>query len=288
MAVRFRVSDTSPHLSAWDRVQLARHPNRPFTLDYVRLLFEDFIELRGDRLFRDDRALVGGLARFDGRTVVVIGHQKGRTAVENAERNFGMPQPEGYRKALRLMKLAEKFHAPVVSFIDTPGASPDKDAEERGQARAIADNLIAMSGLHTPIVGVVIGEGGSGGALAIGVVDRLLMLEHAYFSVVSPEGCASILWRDPKFAPQAAEAMRITADELKALGLVDEIVPEPAGGAHTDPRAAALALAEPLRRALAELRATPPAALVDARYHRYRAMGVVLHASPPVAPTGRA
>lgn len=267
-------------LRAWDHVQLARHSARPYTLDYVKHCFRDFVELRGDRLFRDDRAIVGGLAKRGERTVVVLGHQKGRTAAENAERNFGMPQPEGFRKALRLMKLGEKFGFPVITFIDTPGASPDKEAEERGQAQAIADNLLAMARLRVPLLGVVIGEGNSGGALAIGVVDRLLMLEHAYFSVVSPEGCASILWRDPKYAPEAAEAMRITARDLLALRLIDEIIPEPGGGAHTDPAAAAHAVGQAIDRHLAELATLPTEALLAARYQRYRAFGAVLDSAP--------
>ncbi|MCS6803332.1 MAG: acetyl-CoA carboxylase carboxyltransferase subunit alpha [Chloroflexota bacterium] len=274
-SARPRTAKNAP-LTAWDHVQLARHPARPYTLDYVKYCFRDFVELRGDRLFRDDRAIVGGLAKRGERTVVVIGHQKGRTAAENVERNFGMPQPEGFRKALRLMRLGEKFGVPVITFIDTPGASPDKEAEERGQAKAIADNLLAMASLRVPLIGVVIGEGNSGGALAIGLVDRLLMLEHAYFSVVSPEGCASILWRDPKYAPDAAEAMRITARDLLDLGLIDEVIPEPGNGAHADPAAAARAVGQALDRHLAELTARPIEALLEARYARYRAFGVVL------------
>lgn len=270
-------------LSAWDHVQLARHPARPYTLDYVKAIFRDFVELRGDRLFRDDRSLVGGLAKLGDRTVVVLGHQKGRSAVENAERNFGMPQPEGFRKALRLMRLAEKFHFPVVTFIDTPGASPDKEAEERGQAKAIADNLLAMAGLSVPIVGVIIGEGNSGGALAIGLVDRLLMLEHAYFSVVSPEGCASILWRDPKHAPEAAEAMRITARDLLQMRLVDEVIGEPRGGAHSDPAAATQAAGAAIARQLDELSNRPVGALLAGRYDRYRALGALIDPKPATA-----
>jgi acetyl-CoA carboxylase carboxyl transferase subunit alpha len=245
------------------------------------MVFRDFVELRGDRLFRDDRALVGGVARFGTRTVMVIGHQKGRTAAENAERNFGMPQPEGFRKALRLMKLAEKFAFPVVTLIDTPGASPDKEAEERGQAKAIADNLLAMAALRVPLVGIIIGEGNSGGALAIGLVDRLLMLEHAYFSVVSPEGCASILWRDPKHAPEAAAAMRITAEELRALGLIDAVIPEPPGGAQNDPASAAQSLATALERQLAELERLSLEQLIEQRYARYRAFGAFSEPAPP-------
>lgn len=267
-------------LTAWDQVQLARHPDRPHTLDFVAALFGQFVELRGDRQFRDDRALVGGLARWNGRTVMVIGTQKGRGVNENVERNFGLPQPEGYRKALRLMRLAEKFGFPVITFIDTPGASPDKGAEERGQAQALADNLLAMAGLKVPIIGVIIGEGNSGGALAIGLVDRLLMLEHSYFSVVTPEGCASILWRDPKFAPQAAEAMKITASDLTALGLIDEIIPEPEGGAHLDAAAAYELLREPLARHLAEVAHFDVQELLDRRYDRYRAMGSVAERLP--------
>src|SRR5262245_48530666 len=220
------------NLSAWQRAQLARHPRRPHTLDFVERLTEDFIELHGDRVFGDDKAIVGGLARFEGESVVVVGHQKGRDTRENIARNFGMPHPEGYRKAARLMDLAARFEKPIITFIDTPGAYPGLGAEERGQAEAIAHNLRQMAGLPTPIVCVVTGEGGSGGALAIGVGDRVLMLEYAIYSVISPEGCAAILWGDANKAREAAELMRVTAPDLLRLGVIDGIVPEPVGGAH--------------------------------------------------------
>src|SRR5438309_4445912 len=219
-------------LSAWQRTQVARHLQRPSTLDYIGRLCDSFIELHGDRAFADDHAIVGGLARFNGRPVIVIGHQKGKTLKERMYRNFGMPNPEGYRKALRLMRLAEKFGRPVLTFIDTPGAYPGIGAEERGQAEAIGRNLLVMASLQVPIVTVVIGEGGSGGALAIGVADRLLMLQHAVYSVISPEGCAAILWDDPKKTPDAAEALKMTAEDLLRLGVIDEILPEPPGAAH--------------------------------------------------------
>src|SRR5574341_1041415 len=238
---------TYASLTAWQRTQLARHPKRPHTRDFIRLLFEDFVELHGDRVYGDDAAVVGGLAQFDGQGVVVIGHQKGRDTRENIARNFGMPHPEGYRKALRLMKLGAKFRKPIITFIDTPGAYPGLGAEERGQAEAIARNLREMSGLGTPIVCVVTGEGGSGGALAIGVANRILMLEHAIYSVISPEGCAAILWGEARKAPEAAELMRITAPDLLRLGVIDGIVPEPIGGAHRNWEEAAEHLRGPLR-----------------------------------------
>lgn len=272
-------------LSAWQRVQLARHPERPLTLDYIKLCLTDFVELRGDRLFHDDHAIVAGLARLDGQTVAVVGHQKGRNTAENVDRNFGAPQPDGFRKALRVMRLAEKFSYPVISFIDTPGAAPDRQAEERGQAKAIADNLLAMAGLRVPLIGVVIGEGNSGGALAIGLVDKLLMMEHAYFSVVSPEGCASILWRDPKFAPQAAEAMRITATELKQLGVIDEVIYEPAGGAHTDHLSAARAVKTAILESLSMLSRLSVDELLDRRFDRYREIGSVVEPGAVFAAT---
>ncbi|TAK33834.1 MAG: acetyl-CoA carboxylase carboxyltransferase subunit alpha [Chloroflexota bacterium] len=261
---------------AWRSVELARHPERPLTLDYIRLILSDFVELHGDRRYSDDAALVGGLARFGNRTVVVIGHQKGRDTQENVRRNFGMPHPEGFRKAARLMAHAEKFGFPIISFIDTPGASPDMEAEERGQAQAIAENLLLMAQLRVPIIGCVIGEGNSGGALAIGVADRLLMLEHAYFSVVSPEGCASILWRDTAFAPQAAQAMRITAGDLLELRVVDEVIAEPTGGAHLSPETTAAALKEALSRHLTELTQLDADGLIAARHEKYRQLGTVL------------
>jgi acetyl-CoA carboxylase carboxyl transferase subunit alpha len=260
-------------LSAWDRVQLARHAQRPHTLDYIRGLCEDFAELHGDRRFGDDPALVGGLATFDGRTVVVLGHQKGRNTRENLDRNFGMPKPEGYRKALRLFAYAERFGMPLLCFIDTPAADPGKESEERGQANAIAECILRMAGLRTPIVACVIGEGGSGGALAVSVADRILMMENAVYSVVSPEGCASILWRDAAKAPEAARAMRITAADLAGFGIADELIPEPEGGAHLDPEAAIAAAGAAIRRHLHELLALDIEALLAHRYGKYRAIG---------------
>jgi acetyl-CoA carboxylase carboxyl transferase subunit beta len=257
----------------WQTVQLARHPERPYTLDYVRHLFAAFVELHGDRRYSDDAAIVGGLARLGKRTVMVIGHQKGRSTKENVERHFGMAHPEGYRKALRLMAHAEKFGFPVITFIDTPGASPDMAAEERGQALAIAENLLAMAGLRVPLVAVIIGEGGSGGALALGVADRVLMLENAIYSVASPEACASILWRDPSYAPEAATAMKVTAQELYSLGLVDEVVPEPSGGAQANPAQAAQEVGAALARALDALTKLAPAQLRAERYAKYRRIG---------------
>jgi acetyl-CoA carboxylase carboxyl transferase subunit alpha len=261
-------------LTAWQRVQLARHPRRPYTLDFIRLLTRDFVELHGDRLFGDDHAIVGGLARFGDRSVVVIGHQKGRDTRDKLFRNFGMPHPEGYRKALRLLQLAAKFGKPVLSFIDTPGAYPGIGAEERGQAEAIARNLREMAGLRTPIVAVITGEGGSGGALALGVADRVLMLEHAIYSVISPEGCAAILWEDAKRAREAAEVLRITAPDLLKLGVVDAVVPEPPGGAHRNWEKTVEELAPALQAALAELRGLTPDELVQRRYAKFRRMGV--------------
>ena len=261
-------------LTPWQRAQLARHPKRPHTLDLFRLLLEDFIELHGDRVFGDDKAIVGGLARFEGDPVVAIGHQKGRDTRENIARNFGMPHPEGYRKALRLMELGAKFRKPIITFIDTPGAYPGLGAEERGQAEAIARNLREMAGLGTPIVCVVTGEGGSGGALAIGVANRVLMLEHAIYSVISPEGCAAILWGEATKAPEAAELMRITAPDLLKLGVIDGIVPEPTGGAHRNWEETAENLRAPLRDALWELRSRTPEELVAERYEKFRKIGV--------------
>jgi len=260
-------------LTAWQISQLARHPLRPYTLDYLRLIFSDFEELHGDRAFADDAAIVGGVARLDGRPAIVIGHQKGRDTKEKLRRNFGMPRPEGYRKALRLMRLAERFRLPVVTFIDTPGAYPGVGAEERGQSEAIARNLFSMAQLRTPILSVVIGEGGSGGALAIGVCDRLLMLQYATYSVISPEGCASILWRAADRAAEAAEAMGITAESLKRLGLVDEIVAEPLGGAHRDIDGMAQSLRTSLIAALQQLAQISPDALLERRYARLRQYG---------------
>jgi acetyl-CoA carboxylase carboxyl transferase subunit alpha len=260
-------------LTPMQRVQVARHPKRPYTLDYLRTVFSDFVELHGDRLFRDDPAIVGGWARLDGQPVMVIGHQKGRDTKENLRRNFGMAHPEGYRKALRLMKLAEKFHAPVVTLVDTPGAYPGIGAEERGQAEAIARNLLEMAGLRTPILTAIIGEGGSGGALGLGLGDRVMMLENAVYSVISPEGCAAILWKDASQRERAAEALRITAPDLLELGVIDEIVPEPPGGAHADPDAAAEGLGAALRRQLLQLRRLKLVKLLKRREEKYLSMG---------------
>jgi acetyl-CoA carboxylase carboxyl transferase subunit alpha len=264
------------NLSPLQRLQVARSAKRPFTLDYLRICFTDFIELHGDRLFREDAAIVGGWARLEGETVMVIGHQRGRDTKENLRRNFGMPHPEGYRKALRLMKLAEKFHVPVFTFIDTPGAWAGLGAEERGQAEAIARNLFEMSHLETPIIATVIGEGGSGGALALGVADRVLMLENSVYSVITVEGCAAILWKDgksPQMRERAATALRITAPDLLEFGVIDEIIPEPPGGAHTDHDATAASLQETLVRHYEELRKLKPEKLVRRRREKFFKMG---------------
>ena len=261
-------------LTAWQRTQIARHPKRPHTLDLVNLLLEDWVELHGDRVFGDDKAIVGGLALFEGEPVVVIGHQKGRDTRENIARNFGMPHPEGYRKALRLMQLAARFAKPVITFIDTPGAYPGLGAEERGQAEAIARNLREMAGLPTPVICVVTGEGGSGGALALGVGNRVLMLEYAIYSVISPEGCAAILWGEATKAPEAAEIMRVTAPDLLKLGVIDAIVPEPVGGAHRNWDAAAASLRAVLREQLWELRSKSEAELIEERQEKFRRIGV--------------
>jgi acetyl-CoA carboxylase carboxyl transferase subunit alpha len=260
-------------LTPWQVAQVARHPQRPFTLDYIQALFTHFEELHGDRTFSDDASIVGGLARFNGAACVVIGHQKGRDTKEKIARNFGMPKPEGYRKALRLMRLAEKFSLPVFTFVDTPGAYPGIDAEERGQSEAIGRNLFEMGRLRTPIVVSIIGEGGSGGALAIAVGDVILMMQYATYSVISPEGCASILWRSAEMAPDAAEALGITASRLKTLGLIDKIVPEPLGGAHRDPQAAAQALKKALAEALKQLQDKKPKELVETRLERLMSYG---------------
>jgi acetyl-CoA carboxylase carboxyl transferase subunit alpha len=262
-------------LSPWQISQLARHPLRPYTLDYVARIVDDFEELHGDRAFADDRAIVGGLGRIGGRPVMLIGHQKGRDTKEKIRRNFGMPRPEGYRKALRLMRMAERFGLPILTFIDTPGAYPGVGAEERGQSEAIARNLFVMAGLRTPIIATVIGEGGSGGALAIGVADRLMMLQYSTYSVISPEGCASILWKDAEKAPLAAEAMAITSRHLKDLELIDEIVPEPLGGAHRDPDAMARNLKNALCAALDAVGEEPIDRQLELRYDRLMAYGVV-------------
>jgi acetyl-CoA carboxylase carboxyl transferase subunit alpha len=260
-------------LTPWQISQVARHPLRPYTLDYIGKLLSDFEELHGDRAFADDPAIVGGIARLDSQPLVVIGHQKGRDTREKIRRNFGMPRPEGYRKAMRLMLLAERFKLPVVTFIDTPGAYPGVGAEERGQSEAIARNLFVMAKLKTPILSVVIGEGGSGGALAIGVCDKLLMLQYSTYSVISPEGCASILWRSADKASEAAEAMSITAQGLQRLGLVDETVAEPLGGAHRDPEAMARALKSALVSSLRALTGTPTERLIEKRYERLMRYG---------------
>lgn len=262
-------------LTPWQRTQLARHPQRPSTLDYIGEIFRDFLEFHGDRSFGDDRAIVGGFASFNDRSVMVIGHQKGKTLKERMQRNFGMPNPEGYRKALRLMKMAEKFGRPIVTFIDTPGAYPGIGAEERGQAEAIARNLYVMSRLTVPIVSIVIGEGGSGGALALGVSDRILMLEHGVYSVISPEGCAAILWDDPAKVPDAAAALRMTAQDLVDLHIVDEVIPEPMGGAHREPRAVSERLAKALTNQLFQLSDLPIDQLLTQRDRKYRRIGAV-------------
>jgi acetyl-CoA carboxylase carboxyl transferase subunit alpha len=260
-------------LTPWQKTQVARHPNRPYTLDYIGALFTDFTELHGDRRFGDDPALVTGFARYKDRAVAVIGHQKGRDTKQKIYRNFGMPKPEGYRKALRVMQLAAKFGRPIISFVDTPGAYPGLDAEERGQAEAIAYNLREMARLPTPIIVNVTGEGGSGGALAVAVGDRVNMLEHSIYSVITPEGCAAILWRDAGRAEEAATAMKITAPDLKGFGLIDEIVPEPLGGAHADPDAQFASLDRVLEAQLRALSAVPKDALLDGRYEKFRKMG---------------
>jgi acetyl-CoA carboxylase carboxyl transferase subunit alpha len=265
-------------LTPMQRVLVARHPKRPYTLDYLSLVFTDFVELHGDRLYRDDPAIVGGWARLDGQSVMVIGHQKGRDTKDNLRRNFGMAHPEGYRKALRLMKLAAKFEAPIITLIDTPGAYPGLGAEERGQSEAIARNIIEMCSLPTPIVAVVIGEGGSGGALALGVADKVLILENGVYSVISPEGCAAILWKDASQRERAAAALKITADDLIRLNVVDEIIPEPEGGAHQDTELMAETLRTTLIRQLKDLQAVKPEKLVRRRAEKFAGMGVVTEA----------
>jgi acetyl-CoA carboxylase carboxyl transferase subunit alpha len=262
------------NLTPWQKTLVARHPQRPYTLDFIAPLFEEFTEIHGDRNFADDAAIVAGFARFRREPCCVIGHQKGRNTKEKVLRNFGQPKPEGFRKALRVMKLAAKFRLPIFSFVDTQGAYPGVDAEERGQAEAIAMNLREMAALQVPIIVTVIGEGGSGGALAIGVGDRVLMLEHAVYSVISPEGCAAILWKNSAAAPEAAAAMKITAQDLKRLGVIDEIVPEPPGGAHGEPARAAELLAPFLEKALKELQKIKPSLLPEERYKKFRKMGV--------------
>ncbi|TLX54049.1 acetyl-CoA carboxylase carboxyl transferase subunit alpha [Stutzerimonas nosocomialis] len=262
------------NLTSWQIAQLARHPRRPYTLDYINHLFTEFDELHGDRHFSDDAAIVGGVARLEGQPVMIIGHQKGRDVREKVRRNFGMPRPEGYRKACRLMEMAERFKMPILTFIDTPGAYPGIDAEERNQSEAIAWNLRVMARLKTPIIATVIGEGGSGGALAIGVCDRLNMLQYSTYSVISPEGCASILWKTAEKAPDAAEAMGITAERLKGLGIVDKVIPEPLGGAHRNPAVMAEAMREEFNIQLEQLRALDVDALLAQRYERLMSYGI--------------
>ena len=265
--------ETYRNLTPMEQVQVARHPRRPYTLDYVSGIFTDWFELKGDRGYRNDEAIVGGWARLNGQSVMLIGHQKGRDMKANLRRNFGMPHPEGYRKALRLMKMAAKFGRPVVTLIDTPGAYPGFGAEERGQAEAIATNLREMARLRVPTISVVIGEGGSGGALALGVTDRVLMLEHSIYSVISPEGCAAILWRSADEREKAARALRLTSSDLLSLGVADEVIPEPPGGAHADPPSAMSALADALKRHLDELGAMTPDDMVARRWAKYEALG---------------
>jgi acetyl-CoA carboxylase carboxyl transferase subunit alpha len=262
------------NLTPWQKTLVARHPQRPYTLDFIGSLFDEWTEIHGDRKFSDDPAIVAGFARFRGTACAIIGHQKGRNTKEKIIRNFGQPRPEGFRKALRVMKLAEKFNLPIFTFIDTQGAYPGLGAEERGQAEAIAVNLREMAMLTVPVIVIVIGEGGSGGALALGVGDRVFMLEHAVYSVISPEGCAAILWKNPSAAAEAAAAMRITASDLKRLAIIDEIVPEPNGGAHADPAKAAELLAPFLEKALKELMKLKPSALPEERYKKFRKMGM--------------
>ena len=267
-------SNVYAHLTRWQRVQIARHPERPYTLDYLNFTFSEFVELHGDRGFRDDPAIVGGLARLDGMPVMVIGHQKGRDTKSNLHRNFGMPNPEGYRKAKRLMLLAEKFNGPVICLLDTPGAFPGIEAEERGQAQAIADNLLVMSGLRTPIIICIIGEGASGGALGIGIGDRVLMLENAWYSVIAPESCSSILWRSWDFKEQAAEALKLTAPDLQQFGIIDRIVPEPMGGAHRAPIDMSETLKQIFVEELQALKSKDLETLVKERRDKFAAMGV--------------
>jgi len=267
--------DIYGNLNAWQRVQIARYPQRPYTLDYINLVLSDFLQLHGDRSFADDQAIVGGLAKLDNQKIMVIGHQKGRDTKENLKRNFGCAHPEGYRKALRLMQMAEKFNLPIVIFIDTPGAYPGIGAEERGQAQAIALNLREMIQVASPIITIIIGEGGSGGALGIGVADKICVLENAYYSVISPEGCAAILWKNGSKAPEAAEVLKLTAADLLRLGIIDEIVPEPLGGAHRDPQKMGEVLKETIKKNLKELNALKKEELLKLRYKKFRGMGII-------------
>ncbi len=261
------------NLSRWQIVQLARHPKRPYTLDYVKRIFDDFMELHGDRTFRDDPAIVAGIGAIEGKTVILVGHEKGRDTKEKIKRNFGMPYPEGYRKALRIFKLAEKFNIPIITMIDTPGAYPGIEAEERGQSEAIARNLKEMATIKVPIIVFVTGEGGSGGALAIGVGDRIYMLEYSTYSVISPEGCASILWRDSKMAPKAAESLKITAKDLLSFGIIDDIVPEPLGGAHRDVSKMAETIKSKILKTIDELQSIPVSELINQRIDKFRKIG---------------
>ena len=265
-------------MNAWQRIQIARHPKRPYTLDYIQMIMTDFIELHGDRLFADDMAIVGGLAKIDDQPVVVLGHQKGRDTSENIKRNFGCAHPEGYRKAMRLMRLAERFDLPVVIFIDTPGAFPGIGAEERGQAQAIAENLRDMAQVRTPIIATVIGEGGSGGALGVGVADYILILQNAYYSVISPEGCASILWRSATKASEAAEALKLTGEYLIKFGIVEELIPDPLGGAHYQPTEVAATLKAAILKQIKRLKALSLDELVEARYTKFRKIGQFIEA----------
>jgi acetyl-CoA carboxylase carboxyl transferase subunit alpha len=267
------------NLSPWQRVQIARHPKRPYSLDYINAIFTRFQELHGDRQFNDDRALIGGTAFLDGQSVMIIAQQKGRETKDKISRNFGMPQPEGYRKALRLMRMAEKFGLPLITFIDTPGAYPGIESEERHVAEAIAVNLREMAMLKTPSLSIIVGEGGSGGALGIGVTDRVLIFANSYYSVISPEGCAAILWKDAAAAPQAASALKLSGNTLREFGVVDEVLPEPFGGAHNNQDEAGITLKEALLRHLAELRKLSPAELLESRYRRYRKLGVFASAN---------
>ena len=267
-------SNIYAHLTRWQRVQIARHPDRPYSLDYAHYTFTDFVELHGDRGYRDDPAIIGGLAKLDGQPVMLIGHQKGRDTKSNLHRNFGMPNPEGYRKAKRLMQLAEKFQVPIICLLDTPGAYPGIEAEERGQAQAIADNLLVMAGLKTPIIICIIGEGASGGALGIGIGDRVLMLENAWYSVIAPESCSSILWRSWDFKEQAAEALKLTAPDLQQFGIIDRIVPEPVGGAHRTPIEMFETLKIILREELDHLKQKDLVTLVQERRDKFAQMGV--------------
>ena len=266
-------NDVYNNMTPWQRVHIARHPKRPYTLDYIRMMTDEFLELHGDRLFADDMAMIGGFARLDGQKVMIIGHQKGRDVKENVLRNFGCAHPEGYRKAMRLMRLAAKFQVPVICLIDTPGAYPGIGAEERGQAQAIAENLRDMAGLKTPMAAAIIGEGGSGGALGIGVADYVFILQHAYYSVISPEGCASILWRSSLKAPEAAQALKLHGEDLIKFNIVDEIIPEPLGGAHREPQEAALLLKTALIKYFKKASILSPQELLNARYKRYRDIG---------------